>query len=82
VPKVALAVRLVARHAETVLVGGEVSLCGRAVPVGEVVVVRPGVVGVIENVVAEIISENMVNIVLCARCLVVSRVGMVRLRIS
>jgi len=76
-PEVALAVRLVARHAEAVLVGGKVALRGRAVPVGEIVVVCSRVVGVVQDVVSKVVSKNVINIVLCARCLVVSGVGVV-----
>ena len=76
-PEVALAVRLVTRHAETVLVCGEVSLRGRAVPVRKVVVVLSRVVRVVEDVVSEVVSEDVVDVILCARGLVVTGVGMV-----
>lgn len=78
-PEVALAVGLVARHAEAVLVGGEVALRGRAVPVGKVVVVRAGVVRVVQDVMSKVVCEDMIYIVLCARGLVVSGVGVVGL---
>ena len=76
-PKVTLAVGLVAGHAETVLVCGEVALRGRAIPVRKVVVVRAGVVGVVENVVAKVVGENVIDIVLRAGSLVITRIGMV-----
>ena len=78
-PKVALAVGLIAGHAETVLVCGEVALRGRAVPVGKVVIVRAGVVRVIQDVVSEVVGKDMIHIVFCARGLVVSWVGVVGL---
>ena len=76
-PKVALAVGLVAGHAETVLVCGEVALRRGAVPVGKIVIVRAGVVRVVQDVVSEVVGKDMIDIVLCARSLVVSGVGVV-----